>query len=260
MSLLELNKWIEPLRQFAKEETERYVYQKTVDESIHLLDEAMIKTKEEFEKNIEDDDLYQADSGIIHYVRRDLKRQFESPFRGDLDVMTKLVIFPIKGKTLCYLFTSDVETIQTFFEQMPGVKKYGYWNNSDRPEHVSKKQWDTRRDDWDVAVQHGDISKQGLVIDLVSEFPVRCSDRSKVQFPSFEKRAKRVSSILVEKDFIAELNKQGKEASFREVLDYFDSEAGVLAMQERTKEMENILVKEPTQDTLLMKFSDCFKQ
>lgn len=260
MSLHELNTWIEPLRQFAKEETERYVYQKTVDESIYLLDEAMIKTKEEFEKGMEEDDLYRADSGIIHYVRRDLKRQFDSPFRGDLDVISKLVVLPIKGKTLCYLFTSDVKAIQEFFEKMPGVKEYGYWNNTDRPEHLSKKQWENRRDDWDVAVSYGDISKQGLVIDLVSDFPVRCSDKSAVQFPSFESRAKRVSTVLVEKDFIAELNKHGKKASFREVLDYFESEEGVLAMQERVKEMENILVKEPTQDTLLTKFNDCFRQ
>jgi len=38
----------------------------------------------------------------------------------------------------------------------PYVEEYGYWNNTDRPENLTNRQWETRRKNWDCCIDPPD--------------------------------------------------------------------------------------------------------
>lgn len=42
----------------------------------------------------------------------------------------------------------DLKSDVIFSDYAKNVEEYAYWNNTDAPEEVSKKQWETRRKDW----------------------------------------------------------------------------------------------------------------
>lgn len=55
---------------------------------------------------------------------------------------------PLTGRYGVLLF-ADERTLIAAFEAMTEVEGYGYWNNSDRPDGVTKDEWDERREFWD---------------------------------------------------------------------------------------------------------------
>lgn len=260
MNLKELQDWVAPLRKIAESETQKHVYQEMMKEAIHLRDLATVMTAEEFNKRMASEEAYEEDRSILSFVRRELRRQSDSVHRGDLDIKSKFVIFPLEGKTLAIFLPCDVKAVQEAFEQLPGVRKYAYWNNTDRPKKLSKKQWDKRQEDWKKAVGYGDITKQGIVIELVSDFPLMFSDMEDVKLPSLSKRAKRIATLFVEREFIARMKEETEKVSTSDILDYFTSDEGERAIKERTKELEKLLVKEVSIESLQVKFSDCFKK
>ena len=260
MNLKELQDWVAPLRKIAESETQKHVYQEMMKEAIHLRDLATVMTAEEFNKRMVSEEAYEEDRSILSFVRRELRRQSDSVYRGDLDIKSKLVIFPLEGETLAIFLPCDVKAVQEAFEQLPGVRKYAYWNNTDRPKKLSKKQWDKRQEDWKKAVGYGDITKNGIVIELMTDIPLIFSGVPDVKLPSLSKRAKRIATHFVEKEFIARLQEESEKVSYHVIIDYFSSEEGVRALKEKAKELEKVLPKDVSTESLQVKFKNCFKK
>lgn len=81
--------------------------------------------------------------------------------RFDFDF--EVVFIHSSQKILCLLYTEKREFVN-IWESQPGVEEYGYWNNSDKPENLSEKDWDKREIDWDEALPgYTPPSKRGLV-------------------------------------------------------------------------------------------------
>lgn len=260
MNLKELNDWVAPLRKIAEVETEKYVYLEMMKEAIYLHDLATVMTADEFNSRMEGNEGYDEDRTILTYVRGELRRQSNSVFRGDIDVKSKLVIFPLESKTIAILIPCDVKGIQTSFEQLPGVREYAYWNNVDKPKKLSEKEWEKRKDDWSQAIGYGDITKDGIVIELMTDIPLIFSGVPDVKLPSLSKRAKRIATHFVEKEFIARLQEESEKVSYHVIIDYFSSEEGVRALKEKAKELEKVLLKNVSMESLQAKFRDCFKK
>jgi hypothetical protein len=59
-------------------------------------------------------------------------------------------IFPSvsKNKTLAIFYRGE-PIYEECWQKQPLVEEYGYWNNSDRPDNVSSRQWKKRYEDWE---------------------------------------------------------------------------------------------------------------
>ncbi len=82
----------------------------------------------------------------------------------------KWLLFIPFGNGICNLFYNllesknpeDIEFVQKY-----GIETYGYWNNTDRPDDVTARQWTKRRKDWDIVFPPTSIgipSEHGIVI------------------------------------------------------------------------------------------------
>lgn len=54
-----------------------------------------------------------------------------------------------------------------FLPEMEGLEEFGYWNNTDRPDHVTAAQWAWRGRVWEYLTQH-DVWPEFVCIDIVS--------------------------------------------------------------------------------------------
>lgn len=73
-------------------------------------------------------------------------------YTPEFDLKSEIYIFPIENKTLGMTFIKNKNLYETFMN-LPEVSEYGYWNNVDKPEDISEKEWDIREKDWNEALE-----------------------------------------------------------------------------------------------------------
>lgn len=82
--------------------------------------------------------------------RRKVKKTGERNPWVDTDF--EATFFPLAGDVLLGItFTEQHEWHEEWLKQ-PGVSEFGYWNNTDRPEHLSALEWDERQRLWELAL------------------------------------------------------------------------------------------------------------
>lgn len=79
----------------------------------------------------------------------------------DFDFSFEVAFMFQSGYVLCALFTEKDEFTKAW-EGMRGVKKYPYWDNTDRPKNVPSAAWRKRGLEWARAVPHS-FADAGLV-------------------------------------------------------------------------------------------------
>lgn len=83
-----------------------------------------------------------------------------------------LHLFPIsKRKTLIYYICNNKNYINELYKHLPYLEKYDYYNNCDKPDEVTNKEWNQRKKDWDIALKNkSTINYYSLKFDLDEEF------------------------------------------------------------------------------------------
>lgn len=82
------------------------------------------------------------------------------------DTEFRVTIFPPhESSTFGIAYTEHEEWFDTWCTQ-PTVSEYGYWNNSDHPEHVTETEWEYRRKTWDRVVGNNPPAMCGFTIDV----------------------------------------------------------------------------------------------
>lgn len=101
--------------------------------------------------------------------------------------------------------------LEEAFAALPGVQEYGYWNNTDRPDDVTKAQWDARKAFWDVVTPSGRLIETMLTWEMprAGYELIEAGQDIEGHLPSIGERAKVVARGLVVKaadgDFFAHL-------------------------------------------------------
>ncbi len=92
-----------------------------------------------------------------------------SPYRNPgIDTSLSLCFFPRSKDTLGMAF-ADNPTLLELVKTLPGWQDYSYWNNTDRPDHVSAAQWSARRVAWNKALPGTGVpAEQGFTVRLLS--------------------------------------------------------------------------------------------
>lgn len=75
---------------------------------------------------------------------------------GYWPLSVKLNFYPSKdGKFYAFgIFRGDLDGLDDWIKEYPGVSDYSYWNNTDPDETVSKREWNKRGDFWDEALDY----------------------------------------------------------------------------------------------------------
>lgn len=121
----------------------------------------------------------------------------------DYDFDCKITFVSIVDKILTMIFTEQ-KALQDVFESFSNVHRYGYWNNSDRPDDVSEEEWDQRAKDWDIV---GIPAMVGLSIQCTPVYlPLLSWDLlfSIAQHPSYEARVNHNVFNMMLKQYIEE--------------------------------------------------------
>ena len=87
----------------------------------------------------------------VHIRERQRKVKTTQERDSAVDFDCELCVIPIKGKLLAIPFTEQNEFLAVI-NAMEEVSEYGYWDNSDQPEEISRSRWDRRRDNWEEAL------------------------------------------------------------------------------------------------------------
>ena len=128
------------------------------------------------------------------------------------DLNCQIMTFPAKRMTLFYVFSENTK-YENEFAKMPGVEYYGYWNNTDPEEGISKKAWDTRERKWEEAIGDDTYIERGLSWSLLSNHAT----------PSFQLSYK--TPHLFTGDLYETVAKRINETTFKDMKDYIRQRA-----------------------------------
>jgi hypothetical protein len=138
------------------------------------------------------------------YLRDLVKKGYFTP-------QSEIAIFPLKNKILTIFYGErDMEKI---WSENKKVKPYGYWDNTDREEGISSKEWAQRKKDWDKVLLNDDLtgvpSLDGFGFNFTNndtfyylwwESAKEREQRLMKHLPSMEERVKHCAEIMVDKE------------------------------------------------------------
>lgn len=175
------------------------------------------------------------------------------------DFDCSVVIIPIKNKVLAMLYT-EKEEYKKIWEKIKGVKRYYYWNNTDKPRNISEKQWEQRSNDWDEALSYKGIpSLNGFTVECKNEYMyVELKDIIRV-LPSYEERVYIRAKQKTLQEKFNELIAPNKETptyllinKMNEAQEWLKTEEGNMLIVKNKEYMERMLMREINKELLLM--------
>lgn len=240
---------------------------------VRSIDDVSVMQLEDFNKKYFKDEEDLGKSGLLkstmpfyNEYKRMLEEKEESDKKGlrslSIDLDCEVVFFPTKNKTLALLYSEQKEFIEVW-EKNPLVTYYGYWNNVDRDDNVTKEEWDERREDWEFVLPGiGIPSESGFVCQLTKGLPrIINVDKNKIieNIPTLEERIDLLTkeSLLDEKcrEIIEELDCGAYKASIY-AMRWYESEDATEMIIERIKFYEKELLPKIKKEYLDMTFQD----
>lgn len=111
---------------------------------------------------------YSAYSKMQEIEQRIITEKIKKP---EYDYLCEVVFFPSDNYILAMLFAEQSAYVETF-KRMPGVQEYFYWNNTEVPDDVTKRDWNTRKERWDIAAGYTGIpSLEGFNVPCYIQLP-----------------------------------------------------------------------------------------
>jgi len=135
-------------------------------------------------------------STVWRRYSEDLKELEQKHLRQpEIDFSFELSVHPLRDKLIGIVFSEHNLIYEAWFAK-PFVKEYGYWNNCDCPEGVTKREWHQRQRDWDRALGDNSVPALNGICATIS-----VNRRSKIEFdalkfPPFKKRVVVVAEKL----------------------------------------------------------------
>lgn len=117
-------------------------------------------------------------TSLFLYITELVKQHGDSNEKNQncFDFKCKVKLLPIKDKTLFLLYAekneyldlfgyTDKEDIEYNSKKYPKISPYMYYNNSDKPKHISNEEWDIRREEWNEALRN---NENGFIYNLTT--------------------------------------------------------------------------------------------
>lgn len=237
--------------------------------NMHLMNKYSIPTIEEVLKDFDGylgsciGCFYQEVSNIS--IGRDIARM-PNPISFNCD----MCIYPLEDKILLQAF-GDLDTyfqnicysrkkVDKEFCKKYGLVFYGYWNNTEKPNNVTKKEWDIRCIEWNQVLKGIGIPiENGLLLTIVHREPfidnlmLGLINKNKTLFkkmiPSFEDRVNVVAETIVKSKYV---NEKMEEKNL-DKSDYFEICEISGEFKKKIQEKDSTLLEEISKKELELK-------
>lgn len=265
MSLKEIQDWVRPLRQQVSKEVFRMYGRLLILNAVEMLDDATVLTDEQFLRKHHLEKLSEYDSPLSLTHNR-IQKDVDSPFATGLNLDVDIVFFGLKNETLLMFFGGDLIESKTFFETLPNLEDYHYYDGSDSGElEFGKDVWEKRKKDWSEALKDSySPVKAGFSISLNKGLPFEGdTDSALKEIPTLRERATQLAKRQMEREQSVLLSEKFGERYYEIALAYkayLDSEEGLMDLESKTNLMEGKLIQDIDMQTLRIKLLPLFNK
>lgn len=222
-SIKEITERIRPgIEELAKEKLSKFYVIRSIES---LYERAFPQWRDsEREKPINEKDsvYYQVWNELMDRQRTMVKEQRRDPA---IDVDFSLVFIPHAGGTIGIYYSED-EKMSDLWLMQPEVQSYGYWNNTDRPDDVTPREWNDRKKAWDKAFEKTSVPAE-------AGFTVELSRNMSSPDPTIDDILKRYSTLVGDQpDFLA------KNFATNSLMNEYISKEFIKLSEENKTEME----------------------
>lgn len=251
MSLTELMGFTQRLRERINQEADRLYVKLSADGLAALIDFASLLNEDELLTRVrraygDGFSLDESPSTVITLgVYNKVKDAIEGGKRNPrYNLSASVTYMPVSNKILAVFF-SDQPEYRRVWRDMPEVREYGYWDNTDPPANVTKREWRQRYEDWKEALNDfgGTPIENGLTAKFVSVPPYKFIHEIVPHVPSFEYRVDYIAKWLtVEERYAASRGTSGTEGgeatdwvAYSDTLDWLKTDEGKAVVVEKRK-------------------------
>lgn len=262
MSISELQSFCMKVREEIQKVSEKEVYSFYAKRIINVIDGLTFGFPLE---KIKDSD------GILSFIFFEFLDKIEEAEKSDFrqpsyDFEFNFCVFPLKDKFLVTVYGEKEAYIKTF-ENFKEVEEYKYYNNTDRPENVSSREWKKRESDWNKALcGYCSIpSMSGFSIECANSktLPVVTSneiEKVKEYYPSLEERINNVAVCFLRRKFFNNYREEIKPNNIIKIIREYSlwekTEIGKKKKNNLKLLIERKIIKEIDKDLILKKVSD----
>jgi len=193
MSIAETLKWIKPCKDTCQEHVVSKYKKDIVDQAYGYMDSRDLGLLDEEITALNGDKIKTNASPIfIAWQYIVCAQEMVKLGKGSLyNYNSSVVIIPCNLDNLALLYYSDNEIVN-IWESHDEVERFGYWNNTDKPDELTDDQWSERERIWSPVFDNAPIDV-GMTIQLsnadrMAMFPSPAEISKKKLMPSIEKR------------------------------------------------------------------------
>jgi len=109
----------------------------------------------------------------------------------EVDYSFSICVYPVKNNEfLGVWFTEWENKYVPLITSKPWYQEYGYWNNTDKPEHITSREWNKRRKDWEILKWGTPVNECMLTLECVKcvNFGDWIQKDSDIELLAFEQR------------------------------------------------------------------------
>lgn len=188
MTMKEFNRFITSLRKKSNKVAREYITTTILNKCIYLIDkyylikheqcdfkefDQLVRTTFWFEKDEEVDYTGKTQNirSLLFIKMVRLPEQLESSVTRNVafDLYFKISFFILKDKILLLPMYEQRKIYDSVLKSYKKIENYEYFDNTDRPDEISKKLWTKRRKDWEALTEGNAFELKGLNIDIVKE-------------------------------------------------------------------------------------------
>lgn len=164
----------------------------------------------------------------------------------DIDFSFVVNIYFHEGEIYGTVYTERQEFLDIWFEK-DYVEDFAYWNNTNKPKEITKKEWQSRRDVWNFIFKNSNIpAYTGFNCKLVKLPIIPDIDEIMEQIPAFEDRCDALSKdwLFRERNKDKQIDSGNMVALYTEFNDWLETPDGRIEKAKRDGYFENELKKE----------------
>lgn len=162
-----------------------------------------------------------------------------------VDFGCEVTIIPHNDKLLALLFCEQ-KTYEEIWKSYPFVKDYHYQNSTDKPDTISREDWDERSQNWDEAIPTTP-AENGFSFTVVDySWPIFQKSDLNLYLPSIEERIHNAALLVLQEEFLKTQNVKNSVdiiPALRQWKEYLDSTKGKKALANKKEKISRKLIK-----------------
>lgn len=187
-----------------------------------------------------------------NFISDNERESMRTKLRSFTNVDMELSFFPVrinKSKRIIGMAFINNQAMRQEFFSLPRIKDYSYYDNSDRPENVSVKEWNNRQKTWMEKVfpdnDNMTISEKMMINKIVQEgdrilFIKQLEEFFAKKHPSFENRVIQLAHQLT----VEEKNDKEPLKEYSDIINFLNSDEYKTNKEQLRLKAEKVLIKD----------------